>query len=302
MRDYGKVYTAFWTDPSVRSLSEDGRTLFLYLLTCPHGNSIGLFRLPDAYAADDMQWSIERVSKGFQNLVEHKLCSRETVSAWVVLPKYVRWNGFENPNVATGAQKAFDAAPDCEPKALCAKALLEYGAHLSAEFRNRLETVAKRSRNPEPKPEPEPEPKPEPQPFSEVVGSLSLSDPATKKSSAKLPTKTADIWAAYAGAYLNRYNTEPVRNAKVNAMLAQVVARIGADEAPHVAAWYVTSNRALYVSAKHCADLLVRDCEGLRTEWATGRSVTDTAARQADSKQTNLNVAETLIAELRNQA
>lgn len=131
-------------------------------------------------------------------------------------------------------------------------------------------------------------------------GSLTLTGAAKKKSPAKLP-KTAAIWDAYADAYRARYGTEPVRNAKVNAMLAQVVARIGADEAPHVAAWYVASNRALYVGAKHCADLLVRDCEGLRTEWATKRSVTDTAARQADSKQTNLNVAETLIAELRSQ-
>lgn len=131
-------------------------------------------------------------------------------------------------------------------------------------------------------------------------GSLTLTGAAKKKSPAKLP-KTSAIWDAYADAYRARYGTEPVRNAKVNAMLAQVVARIGADEAPHVAAWYVASNRSLYVSAKHCADLLVRDCEGLRTEWATKRSVTDTAARQADSKQTNLNVAETLIAELRSQ-
>lgn len=146
-----------------------------------------------------------------------------------------------------------------------------------------------------PTPTPTPSPTPTPQPKS--------SDAVLRKrKNAVAAVPSREVWTAYSGAYLTRYGTEPVRNAKVNAMLAQVVARIGADEAPHVAAWYVTSNRALYVSAKHCADLLVRDCEGLRTEWATGRSVTDTAARQADSKQTNLNVAETLIAELRNQA
>ena len=45
-------------------------------------------------------------------------------------------------------------------------------------------------------------------------------------------------------------------------------------EAPSVAAWYVRHNRRMYVEAKHPTDLLVRDAEGLRTEWATNRQVT----------------------------
>ena len=55
------------------------------------------------------------------------------------------------------------------------------------------------------------------------------------------------------------------------------------DDAAPVAAWYVRrGNRQLYVASKHAVDLLLRDAEGLRTEWATGRTVTETQARQAD--------------------
>ena len=92
-------------------------------------------------------------------------------------------------------------------------------------------------------------------------------------------------WAAYVDAYVDRYGTEPVRNAKVNGQMAQFVKRLPADEAPEVARWYVASNTALYVRSKHAVDLLLRDCEGLRTEWATSRRVTDTEARQADQHQ-----------------
>lgn len=108
--------------------------------------------------------------------------------------------------------------------------------------------------------------------------------------------KTAPTWEAYAAAYLTRYGTEPVRNATVNAQLAGVVKRLG-KEAPLVAAFYVLSNRGLYVSAKHAANLLLRDCEGLRTEWATGRQGTDTEARQADRTAATGNVFERLIEE-----
>ncbi|ECL8497802.1 hypothetical protein FTY95_05685 [Salmonella enterica] len=49
MRDYGKVNSSFWTSESIRSLSDDGRMLSLYLLTSPHANMTGCFRLPDGY-------------------------------------------------------------------------------------------------------------------------------------------------------------------------------------------------------------------------------------------------------------
>ena len=50
-------------------------------------------------------------------------------------------------------------------------------------------------------------------------------DVATKPLNGKIKAeaKTGAIWAAYAAAYFNRYGAEPVRNAKINGQLAQVV-------------------------------------------------------------------------------
>lgn len=111
------------------------------------------------------------------------------------------------------------------------------------------------------------------------------------------PAKTSQVWESYATEFFARYGTEPVRNSKVNGMLAKLVDRLGADEAPLVAAFFVRSNRGLYVSSKHAIDLLLRDAEGIRTEWATNRSVTDTEARQTDQTQAAANVWLPLIEE-----
>jgi len=90
------------------------------------------------------------------------------------------------------------------------------------------------------------------------------------KSASKEPRPTVETWKAYSAAYKERYQVDPVTNAKVNGQLSQLVARLGADEAPAVAGFYVGHKNGLYVSAKHCVDLLLRDAEKLRTEWATG--------------------------------
>lgn len=111
------------------------------------------------------------------------------------------------------------------------------------------------------------------------------------------PPVTGAVWEAYSAAYVMRYGTEPVRNAKVNAQLSQLVQRLGADEAPQVAVFYLTHNRASYVRSNHAVGFLLADAEGLRTEWATARRVSETEARQADRTMATGNAFSPLIAE-----
>lgn len=112
---------------------------------------------------------------------------------------------------------------------------------------------------------------------------------------------TRSVWQGYLEAYLARYGIEPVRNAKVNGQLARFVQRIPAAEAAEVAAFYVSHSGAFYVRAGHPVDLLLRDAEKLRTEWATGRRITETGARQGDQRQNMGDIAHRLIAKAEQQ-
>ncbi len=109
--------------------------------------------------------------------------------------------------------------------------------------------------------------------------------PAVRKESV-----TGKTWESYAKAYEHRYRTPPVRNASVNAKLSQFVARIGIEESPEVAAFYVYHNNGFYVSQGHPVGVMLKDAEKLRTEWATNTQITGTRAKQVDQKQANLSV------------
>lgn len=98
-------------------------------------------------------------------------------------------------------------------------------------------------------------------------------------------------WHAYNEAYTERYSVPPVRNAKVNAQIKQFVQLLRAEDAPHVAAFYVRHSNAFYVKKGHDLGSLVADAGKLRTEWATGRVVTATGAQQVDRTQSNFNAA-----------
>ncbi len=99
-------------------------------------------------------------------------------------------------------------------------------------------------------------------------------------------------WTAYASAYRDRHGVAPVRNAKVNANVRQIVQRLGHSEAPLVAAWFLTVNERYVVQNMHDLGALLAKCEAYRTQWATGRQVTEEAARQTDKTQTNLGAAD----------
>lgn len=109
MRDYGKVHTSFWASDTLRDLDADAKLLALYLLTSPHTTMIGAFRLPDAYACEDLGWTPERLRNSFGTLsgfVEYDPTTR-----WVWVRKFLDFNRPENPNQWKAAAKLAEAIP-----------------------------------------------------------------------------------------------------------------------------------------------------------------------------------------------
>ena len=100
--------------------------------------------------------------------------------------------------------------------------------------------------------------------------------------------KTFKAWANYAMAYRKRYDAWPVWNAKVAGQVGQLVDRLGAGVAHHVAAYYLTIDDSRLINGCHgIGDLLVK-AEAYHTQWATNRRMNSTTAQQIERKQANL--------------
>jgi hypothetical protein len=160
VRDYGRVHSAFWSSADMRSLSDDDRLLALYLMSCPHATIAGVFRLPDGYVCEDLQWGSERVSKGFRNLGLKGFANRCETTKWVWICKHLAWNPPENTNQRKGARKVALLVPThCQWRLeflrACGPMLgleAEENETLCKPFRKGFESLAT-----EPEPEPEPD-------------------------------------------------------------------------------------------------------------------------------------------------
>jgi hypothetical protein len=112
MRDYGKVYSTFWTSGTTGGMSDTAKLLALYLMTTSHSTIAGVFRIPDGYVAEDLAWGFERVSEGFRELEEKGFATRCEVTKWVWVRRHLEWNKPENPNQVKSAQKIALSVPD----------------------------------------------------------------------------------------------------------------------------------------------------------------------------------------------
>lgn len=141
MRAYSVVDGSFWGSATIRSLSQDGRMAALYLLTCEHGVLTGTFRLPDEYAACDLQWNVERVREAFGELQDAGFIKRCPVTAWTWIRNFLKFNAPANPNQVKAARRLAASIPDaCSWKT---DFLAKWGALLGIKFDAPQDTVSR---------------------------------------------------------------------------------------------------------------------------------------------------------------
>lgn len=301
MRDYGKIYSAIWSSADFRALTEDGQKLALYLLTSGHATMLGCYFLPDGYICEDIGWSSERVRGAMADCIAKCFVERDVTTRWVLVVKFLRWNKFENTKVAVGARNRFDAVPEIF-KFKLAQAILEHcPKHLPDEH---VQTYT--SQNPFVMSGEYEQALAASQAFALTVDApakpvkakvLSEGKTTAQKAAAtkeaKEEAKTSATWTAYSEAMALRYKGQkPPRNAMISGVLSRFIDRVGRDEAPAVAAFYVGHNNAYYVNSGHAVQALLRDAEKLQIEMRSGQKITQQSAREADRRQTSTGYLE----------
>ena len=157
MRSYSKISPKLWVDPKLKflNLSNEGKVLYLYLLSGPHTNMLGCFRLPISYIMTDLNWIKSMVLETLYELFESGLImvseqfgdGSETIFDRIFVPGLLKMEQIQNPNQAKKMEVLFDDIPnDTRLSAMVADELL-HSPHLSEQFRNRLETVSEQFRN-----------------------------------------------------------------------------------------------------------------------------------------------------------
>ena len=114
---YGRISEAFWHDDVIRALTEPARHFMLYLMSCPHGNRLGLFVLAASYAAEDLDcdpeypWDRTKVIRVLEELREKGRIGWDRPNRVVFVRYYLRHNVLYNGSVVKGALNDLSGLP-----------------------------------------------------------------------------------------------------------------------------------------------------------------------------------------------
>ncbi|WP_119820835.1 hypothetical protein [Mesorhizobium sp. DCY119] len=109
MREFSKISPQLWNSKRFRKLdNDDARYFYLYLLSCEHQTSAGCFRLPVAYAANDLNWETDRVQDSCAILGKSDMILHDADTDEVFIRRWFRHSPPTNKKHAAGIRSYID--------------------------------------------------------------------------------------------------------------------------------------------------------------------------------------------------
>jgi len=157
MGHYRKIDTRIHADQKYRQLSDEAKLLFLSVLTHENMTSLGAMKAYPVAMAAELGWNLPKYEQAFGECAKAGMLAGDASSGLLWAVNFLRYNGPENPNVVGGWKKSIDRLPECALRDQVVSAARTILAGYSEAYRNRFDTVAKRSANQEQEHKQEPE-------------------------------------------------------------------------------------------------------------------------------------------------
>lgn len=201
---YGKIASKFWN--ALAAQSDATRLMAAYIRSSQHRNMLGAFRLPAAYAAHDLRWTVEKTEAAFADLLRLGVILRDAED-WTYVVGSAAEEPPENENQIKARSKFAMLLPEgkifeavdqemvavlkssdelYEQKQGHKRSKISFETLWRQSVSNRItagtRTVPQPFRNQEPEPEPEPITEPEPlrlqgQPAADAPTEASVDEP-----------------------------------------------------------------------------------------------------------------------------
>jgi hypothetical protein len=116
-----------------------------------------------------------------------------------------------------------------------------------------------------------------------------------KKKPVKGESDGSKVWELYKELYFQRYKTDPVRNAKVNANCSALVTRLGLDGALDVVRFFLKQNDQRFLSCYHGLHLCLYYCEALHTAMKKGKLITQNESKKIENTASNIDTSRSYL-------
>ena len=114
MAHYRKIDPRMWNDEKFRTLSTEGKLAFVLLLTHPHMTALGAMRATIPGLAAELGG--KGFAEAFREVFAKGLAKHDEKASCVYLPRFLKYNKPESPNVVKAWAHSIDLIPECHLK------------------------------------------------------------------------------------------------------------------------------------------------------------------------------------------
>lgn len=109
---YRQVYTSFWQDSFVLTLTPEEKYFYLYLITNSKTSLCGIYELPIKIIEFETGYNRETVEKLIHKFEEYKKIKYSYDTNEICVCNFMKYNVNRSPKVRTAVNKAFDDVKD----------------------------------------------------------------------------------------------------------------------------------------------------------------------------------------------
>jgi len=109
---YRQVYTAFWQDTFVLSLTPEEKYFYLYLITNSKSNFCGIYELPLKVAEFETGYNRETIEKLIKKFEEYGKIKYSDITNEICVCNFVKYNANRSPKVQSAVNKGIDSVKD----------------------------------------------------------------------------------------------------------------------------------------------------------------------------------------------
>lgn len=115
---YRKIHSNFWTDPDVEEMTPEQKLFFLWLITNPSNNQIGLYEFSPKRCAFETGWNTDTIEKLIVHFENCGKVVRSTKTNEICITKFYFHNKSSSPKVQTHVNQLLTDVKD--------KSLIQY--------------------------------------------------------------------------------------------------------------------------------------------------------------------------------
>ncbi|MGB0419017.1 MAG: hypothetical protein ACPGF8_05450, partial [Opitutales bacterium] len=135
---YRKIDSRIWNDEKFRELSDNGKLVFLFLLTHPHMTALGAMRATIPGLASEIGWSQKAFAEAFREAFAKGMAKHDEKACFLWLPNFLKYNKPESPNVVKAWESSLDLLPECALKSLLIQCVKDFTEGLTEGFQKAL--------------------------------------------------------------------------------------------------------------------------------------------------------------------